>query len=105
MGMPSPSDAGLGDGDIGGEGAGAEGAQIDVHGRDARGRAKNFATRDGGVELDAMALAVVERESVAVVTVAAGDGEASGGIQAAAQQTHCFLHGKPHFNGLRALLI
>ncbi len=42
----------------------------------------------GGFELDAMALAVIERQAIAFKCLPAGDGEAGGGIETTAEQAY-----------------
>src|SRR5579872_832610 len=61
--------------------------------------AEEFRDASRGVELYTMALAVVEGEGVAIVTVAAGDAEAGGGIEAAAQQADGIFHESHFFTG------
>jgi len=50
-------------------------------------RAELFGDLRGCVHFDVMALAVVERQAIASEAFLAGDGETSGGIEAAAEQT------------------
>ena len=61
----------FGDFDIRGQGAGAESPQIDTSGA-VLARAEKCRHARGGVQFDAMALAVIERERIAFVAVAPG---------------------------------
>src|SRR5579883_1726565 len=79
--------AAFGDVDVGGEGGAAEGVEGDF-GDDVALDADGAGDAAGGVELDAVALAVLEGERVAGVAVAAGEGEAGGGVQTAREQAH-----------------
>lgn len=79
---------GLGDGDIGGESGAAESAEIDGENDVARG-AEAGGDGTGGVEFDAVSLAVVEAEGVAGEAPTEGGGETGGGIEPTAQQADC----------------
>ena len=77
----------LGDRDVGSKGGAAEEAKVDG-GDLVLCRAEtlsDFASRD---EFDGMALAVIERETVAIEALAESQSESSGGIKAAAQKAN-----------------
>jgi len=77
----------FGDIDIRGQGAGAEGSQVNARGA-VLARAKKRGYAGGSVQFDAVALAVIKRQGITFVAVAPGQCETGGGIQASAQQTH-----------------
>ncbi len=52
--------------------------------------AESFGDARGGVKFLFMTLAVIEGKGVAGESVAPGQSEAGGGIESAAQQTHCY---------------
>ena len=61
--------------------------QVNARGAVFRG-AEKLSYMGGGFELDPVALSVIEGQRVTFVAIAPGQGEAGGGIQASAQQTH-----------------
>ena len=67
----------FGDVDIRGQGAGAESPQVDARGA-MLAHAEKRGHAGGGLQFDAMALAVIEGERVAFVTVAPRQSEAGG---------------------------
>ena len=73
----------------------AEDAEIDLRGA-VRGRAEGRSNVTRGIEFDDMPLAVVERERVALITIADGESEAGRGIESAAQEADCFRWGTGH---------
>jgi len=46
----------------------------------------------GGLQFGAVALAVIERQAITVKTLAAGNGEASGGIESTGKENDGWLH-------------
>jgi hypothetical protein len=53
-------------------------------------RAKMGGYARGRFQLDAMALAIIERKRVALIAIASGDAKAGGGVESAAQETDGF---------------
>ena len=56
-----------------------------------------------GFQFDFVALPVIERESVAGVAIAPGEGQTGGGIEASAEEAHRFLHPDSSVTGVRSL--
>src|SRR5262249_60449588 len=74
-----------GDGECGGEGGAADGAQIETQGQ-VRAGAEGRGHLPRRLELTHVALAVVERQRAALVALGEGDGEGGRGIEAAREQ-------------------
>ena len=79
----------LGDFHVTGKRGTAEHAQVELR-RAMSGYADRFRHSPGGLEFDAMPLAVIERERVELEALAPGEREASGRIEPAAEQTDGF---------------